>query len=137
MIEEYAGSLPFDLGFQGFADELASLPGDYAPPAGRLLVARTGGRSIGCVALRRLDAGYAELKRLWVRPEGRGSGAGRMLVAAAIDAARAAGHAAVRLDTTPGMEAAQALYVSFGFVEIAPYRANPVPGTRYLELAIR
>jgi ribosomal protein S18 acetylase RimI-like enzyme len=132
----YAVSLPFDLGFQGFDDELASLPGDYAPPRGALLVARVAEASVGCVALRPLDGGVAELKRLYVRPEGRGTGAGRALTLAAIDAARAAGYVAIRLDTTPGMETAQALYESLGFVEIPPYRHNPVPGTRYLELRL-
>jgi ribosomal protein S18 acetylase RimI-like enzyme len=136
LLRAYAESLPFDLGFQGFAEELAALPGDYAPPRGRLLVARVGGASVGCVALRPLDGTTAELKRLYVRPEGRGTGAGRALAAAALDAARAAGYARVRLDTTPGMETAQALYRSLGFVEIPPYRENPVAGTRYLELEL-
>jgi ribosomal protein S18 acetylase RimI-like enzyme len=136
LVSAYAASLPFDLGFQGFEQELASLPGDYAPPRGRLLVARVGERSVGCVALRPLDAGTGELKRLWVEPEARGTGAGRRLVAAAIAEARTVGYSRIRLDTTPGMEAAQALYRSLGFVEIAPYRSNPVPGTTYLELAL-
>lgn len=137
LFEEYAASLPFDLGFQGFAEELATLPGEYAPPRGRLLVARNGERSIGCVALRAHGDDIAELKRLWVRPEARGSGAGRELVERAIGEARTIGYARIRLDTTPGMEAAQALYRSLGFVPIDAYRANPVPGTSYLELDLR
>jgi ribosomal protein S18 acetylase RimI-like enzyme len=137
LIREYAASLPFDLGFQGFDEELATLPGAYAPPRGRLLVARSGGRSVGCVALRPLDHETAELKRLWVRPEGRRSGAGRLLVEHAIEQARSAGYVRIRLDTTPGMEAAQRLYESLGFVEIPPYRSNPVAGTTYLELRLR
>lgn len=136
LIREYAASLPFDLAFQGFDAELAALPGDYAPPHGVLLVAREGERSLGCVALRPLAPGTAELKRLWVRPEARGSGAGRRLVEAALAYGRSSGYARVRLDTTPGMEAAQALYRSLGFVEIPPYRPNPVAGTTYLELVL-
>ena len=137
LIQEYAGSLRFDLGFQGFETEIATLPGDYAPPRGRLLLARTEDRSVGCIALRPLAGDIAELKRLWVRPAARGTGAGRLLVGEALRQARLARYARVRLDTTPGMEAAQAIYRSVGFVEIPPYRANPVQGTTYLELALR
>lgn len=137
LIREYAESLTFDLGFQGLDEELAALPGAYAPPRGRLLVARSGNRSVGCVALRALDTETAELKRLWMRPEARGSGAGRKLVAQAVAAARTIGYASIRLDTTPEMGAAQALYRSLGFAEIEPYRPNPVPGTTYLELRLR
>lgn len=136
LIREYAASLPFDLGFQGLEDELAALPGAYAPPRGCLLLACGRGRPAGCVALRPLDGKTAELKRLWVRPEARGTGAGRLLVGQAVERARMAGYARVRLDTVPGMEAAQALYRSFGFVEIAPYRPNPIPGATYLELSL-
>ncbi len=137
LMEEYAESLPFDLGFQGFETEVATLPGSYAPPAGRLLVARRENDSVGCIALRPLAADIAELKRLWVRPEARGTGAGRLLVGEALQQARSAGYARVRLDTAPGMEAAQALYRSFGFIAIPPYRPNPVPGATFLELAFR
>jgi ribosomal protein S18 acetylase RimI-like enzyme len=137
LILEYAASLPFDLTFQGFDDELATLPGAYAPPRGRLLIARLGSRSIGCVGLRPLDRHTAELKRLWVRPEARETGVGKLLVGHAVEHARAAGYARIRLDTTPGMEAAQALYRSFGFVEIPAYRPNPIPGATYLELSLR
>jgi ribosomal protein S18 acetylase RimI-like enzyme len=136
LFREYADSLAFDLGFQGFEAELAGLPGDYVPPRGRLLVALDGNGALGCVALRPLAEDVAELKRLYVRPTARGTGAGRRLTEAAIAAARAAGYAAIRLDTTPGMETAQALYRSLGFVEIEPYRENPVAGTRYLELRL-
>jgi putative acetyltransferase len=128
--------LSVDLGFQGFDREMASLPGEYAPPRGALLVARTAGRSLGCVAFRPLDDGTAELKRLWVRPDARGTGAGRLLVARALEDARGAGYERIRLDTLRGQEAAQALYRSFGFAEIAPYRHNPVAGTTYLELVL-
>ena len=137
LMEEYAESLPFDLGFQDFETEVATLPGSYAPPAGRLLVARRENDSVGCIALRPLAADVAELKRLWVRPEARGAGAGRLLVGEALQQARSAGYARVRLDTAPGMESAQALYRSFGFIAIPPYRPNPVPGATFLELAFR
>ena len=137
LMEEYAESLPFDLGFQGFETEVATLPGSYAPPAGRLLVARRENDSVGCIALRPLAADIVELKRLWVRPEARGAGAGRLLVGEALQQARSAGYARVRLDTAPGMESAQALYRSFGFIAIPPYRPNPVPGATFLELAFR
>ena len=137
LMEEYAESLPFDLGFQDFETEVATLPGSYAPPAGRLLVARRENDSVGCIALRPLAADVAELKRLWVRPEARGTGAGRLLVGEALQQARSAGYARVRLDTAPGMEAAQGLYRSFGFIAIPPYRPNPVPGATFLELAFR
>jgi putative acetyltransferase len=137
LIREYASSLPFDLGFQGLHRELAELPGDYAPPRGRLVVARLDGRSVGCVALRPLELDVAELKRLWVRPVARGTGTGRLLVEHVVRQARSAGYERIRLDTTPCMEAAQCLYESLGFVEIAPYRANPVAGVRYLELSLR
>lgn len=136
LFEEYAASLPFDLGFQGFEAELAGLPGDYAPPRGCLLVARSGGRSVGCVALRPLDGDAAEMKRLWVTPGARGGGVGRELVLRLVDEARSIGYARIRLDTTPGMEAAQTLYRSLGFTAIEPYRPNPVPGTVYLELEL-
>lgn len=134
---EYAASLPFSLDFQGFDDELAALPGAYAPPDGRLLLASRAGTPVGCVALRRHDARTAELKRLYVRPEGRGGGTGRALAVAAIAAARAAGYERIVLDTVPGMETAQALYRELGFREVAPYRFNPVPGTAFLALSLR
>lgn len=137
LFREYAASLSFDLGFQGFGEELAGLPGGYAPPDGRLLLALADGAAAGCVALRRHDERSAELKRLYVRPHARGSGAGRALVEAALAAARAAGYERVVLDTVPGMESAQALYRSLGFVDIAPYRHNPVPGAAFLELSLR
>lgn len=137
LFEEYAASLAFELDFQGFADELAGLPGAYAPPRGRLLLALDGGSAVGCVALRPVDGRTAELKRLYVRPRARGSGAGRRLTEAAVAAARAAGYERIVLDTVPGMEAAQALYRSLGFADTAPYRFNPVEGASFLELRLR
>lgn len=131
---EYRERLGIDLCFQGFEAEVKGLPGDYVPPGGRLLLALHDGEPVGCIALHVFQGRSCELKRLFVRPSARGLGAGRALVAAAIAAARAIGYAEMRLDTLPSMVAAQRLYESFGFVDIAPYRDNPVPGARYLAL---
>jgi GNAT superfamily N-acetyltransferase len=136
LMRAYADSLPFDLGFQGFDRELAQLPGDYAPPRGALLVAHLGDRIGGCVALRPFDGRTCEMKRLFVSPTARGAGLGRLLAEAVIEEARRLGYSAMRLDTTPGMERAQGLYAELGFREIAPYRHNPVDGTRFLELEL-
>ncbi len=132
LMQEYQTRLGVDLCFQGFEAELKGLPGDYAAPGGRLLLASINGSAIGCVALRALDGSRCEMKRLFVRPAGRGLGVGRALVTRVMDEARAIGYAEMVLDTLPTMAEAQALYHAFGFRDISPYRVNPIPGTRYL-----
>ncbi|HEX4525675.1 MAG TPA: GNAT family N-acetyltransferase [Gaiellaceae bacterium] len=136
LLRAYAASLPFELDFQDFDRELAELPGAYAPPRGALLVARVEGEAIGCVALRPLIGDTCEMKRLFVLPAARGTGLGRRLAVAIVSEGRRRGYARMRLDTTPGMETAQALYEELGFEEIAPYTRNPVAGTRFLELEL-
>lgn len=131
---EYQRALGVDLCFQDFESELAGLPGRYAPPSGRLLIAAEGDRVLGVAALRALEEGDCEMKRLFVRSAGRGSGIGRMLAGRLIDEARLAGYRRMLLDTLPAMAQAQTLYRSIGFVEIAPYCANPIPGTLYMAL---
>lgn len=134
---EYAQSLGFSLCFQNFDKELAGLPGDYAPPEGRLLLAEYEGRPAGCVALHKLDSGLCEMKRLYLRPEFRGKGLGRALAERIIAEARQIGYQRIRLDTVePVMKDAVAMYRKLGFKEIAPYRANPIAGAMYLELEL-
>lgn len=134
---EYAQSLGFSLCFQNFDQELAGLPGDYAPPGGRLLLAEFEGEPAGCVALHKLAPDICEMKRLYLRPKFRGKGLGGILVQAIFAEARQIGYRRMRLDTVePVMKNAVAMYRKLGFREIAPYRANPMAGTLYLELTL-
>jgi len=147
---EYAERLNVDLCFQGFAQELANLPGAYTPPRGRLLLAG-GHAAFGCVALRPLDPGLqcgsgvaaakdesiiGEVKRLYVQPDRRGQGWGGRLARAIVDEARAIGYREVKLDTLESMTAARALYAELGFRECAPYYENPLVGVVYMSLAL-
>lgn len=134
---EYAESLGFSLCFQGFDKEIANLPGDYAPPRGRLLLAHQAGEWAGCIALRSLEPTICEMKRLYVRPAFRGKGVGRVLVDRLIADARLIGYERMRLDTiATSMQDAIALYRRRGFREIAPYRENPIAGALYMELTL-
>lgn len=133
---EYAGLVAEALCFQNFDQELEALPGAYAPPGGLLLIARDGKTAAGCVALRRLDAGTAEMKRMYVRETHRGTGLGRKLAAAVIDEARKRGHARIVLDTLPKLTTAIALYRDLGFRECGPYLASPTPGALCFELRL-
>jgi ribosomal protein S18 acetylase RimI-like enzyme len=134
---EYVDSLSFDVSFQNFEQELAELPGSYAPPSGCLLLATTCGEPAACVALKDLGDGVAEMKRLYVRPTYRGTGLGRKLAERVIDAAKKRGYQAIRLDTVaPEMARAVNLYRSLGFLEIPPYNYHPVAGTLFMELRL-
>ena len=136
LFREYAEAISTDLEYQGFGAELASLPGQYAPPGGALLIAHIGSHVAGCVALRSLGGHAAEMKRLYVRAAYRSSGLGKQLVDAAIYAARQAGYSELRLDTLPSMASAQRLYHRLGFVEIPPYNSTYVAGTRFYSLKL-
>ena len=134
---EYGSSLGFNLCFQSFDQELAGLPGDYAPPEGVLLLAEYEGALAGCVALHKIEPHICEMKRLYLRPQFRGRGAGRALAETIIWEARAIGYRRMRLDTVePVMQDAVALYRHLGFIEIAAYRPNPIPGAMYMELEL-
>jgi ribosomal protein S18 acetylase RimI-like enzyme len=137
LFRAYARSLPVDLAPQGFSQELKSLPGPYAPPSGELLLAKRGDHVLGAIALRALDEPHvAEIKRLFVRPQGRRMGVGKSLVAAILNAATERGYGEVKLDTLPSMESAITLYESFGFAPIPPYGSHPYPGLVTLGLKL-
>jgi putative acetyltransferase len=137
LFREYAAGLNIDLCFQNVDQEVAGLPGNYAPPRGRLLLAIEGKQSAGCIALRSLGDSDCEMKRLYVRPEFRGQGLGKKLITTLIDAAREIGYERMLLDTLPGkMDSAIALYRSLGFSEVAPYYHNPVEGALFMELPL-
>jgi carbonic anhydrase len=134
---EYAGWLGFSLCFQNFDRELAELPGAYAPPMGRLLLALRGGEIAGCVALRPILDGACEMKRLYVRPAFRGQGLGRALAVKIVEEAHDMGYERMLLDTIPAqMGSAIKVYRSLGFNEIGPYYESPVEGARYMELKL-
>jgi ribosomal protein S18 acetylase RimI-like enzyme len=134
---EYGSSLGFSLCFQSFDEELKNLPGAYAPPSGRLLLAQCGDHAGGCIALRRIEAGICEMKRLYVRPGDRGLGLGRMLVELLIAEARVIGYQRIRLDTVgSAMQDAIALYRRVGFKEIAPYSKIPIESALWMELLL-
>jgi GNAT superfamily N-acetyltransferase len=134
---EYAQSLGFSLCFQNFDHELARLPGDYAPPEGRLLLGEYEGELAACVALHKLDARICEMKRLYLRPQFRGKGLGRALAERIVAEARLIGYQRMRLDTVePVMKDAVAMYRKLGFKEIAAYCANPIAGALYMELEL-
>lgn len=128
LFRAYAATLPVDLAPQGFSQELESLPGVYGPPGGELLLAKRGDHVLGCIAVKQLAPGVAEIKRLFVRPKERKAGLGKALIEAALLTAKELGYAEVKLDTLPEMTAAIDLYKSFGFAPIPPYGSHPYPG---------
>jgi ribosomal protein S18 acetylase RimI-like enzyme len=136
LLHEYEVSLPVSLCFQDFEKELADLPGEYAPPRGKLLLGSLNGQVAGCVALRGLDDETCEMKRLYLRPGFRGKSAGRALATAIIGEARKLGYKKMRLDTLATMREARTLYDSLGFKRIEAYRHNPTPGAVFMELQL-
>lgn len=136
LFREYEASLDFDLDFQDFEEEMADLPGKYAPPEGCILIATAGDDPAGCVALRKLEDWICEMKRLYVRPRFRGLRIGAALASAIADEARRIGYGRMRLDTVVSMKEARSLYTSMGFEEIAAYCHNPLPNAAYMELRL-
>jgi ribosomal protein S18 acetylase RimI-like enzyme len=136
LFREYVASLAEDISFQNVDDEFAGLPGKYARPTGVVLVARDGEQAAGVIAYRMVEPGVCEMKRLYVRPAFRASGLGRELAGELIDDAKASGYRLMLLDTLASMDAARALYRDLGFVPIAPYYDNPLPGVMYMALEL-
>ena len=136
LFREYEAFLNVDLCFQGFEEELAGLPGKYAPPGGDLLIARDGDLVVGCVGVRPLGLGICEMKRLYVQPRARKTGLGRQLAQAIIKSARKLGYVTMQLDTLEKLTAALGLYHALGFTQTSPYYTNPLEGVVYLELAL-
>jgi putative acetyltransferase len=134
LFREYVASLAEDISFQHVDEELTTLPGKYARPTGAVLIARAGADAAGAVGYRMIEPGVAEMKRLYVRPAFRGSGLGRELASELIEDARAQGYRTMLLDTLASMSEARALYRDLGFVPVAPYYANPLPGVMYMAL---
>jgi len=131
---EYAESLDFSLCFQNFDNELANIPSQYSPPNGHLFLALSENEPIGCVGVRSFEKDICEMKRLYVKPEYRGKGAGKELAVSAIKSGKELGYEYMRLDTLSSMETANQLYKSLGFIEIKSYRDNPIDGAIYMEL---
>jgi putative acetyltransferase len=136
LLQEYAADMGLNFCFQGFSEELAALPGKYAPPDGRLLLAECDGLPAACVAMRKIADGVCEMKRLYVRPAFRGRGFGRTLAEAVIMSARDVGYRAMKLDTLASMKTAVTLYESLGFRRTAAYYENPLPNVVYFELQL-
>ena len=137
LFREYEKFLQVDLCFQGFEQELANLPGKYAPPDGALLLALRNEQPVGCVALRKLEENICEMKRLYVKPQGRGTGLGKKLAEEIITIARQRGYMLMRLDTLETLTEAVSLYQRLGFRQVPPYYDNPLPGALYWELDLR
>jgi len=134
---EYAAEIGIDLSFQGFEEELRSLPGKYREPSGCVVLAFIDGKIAGCAALRSLEEGLCEMKRLFVRDFAKGRGAGKALANKVLDEARERGYSFIRLDTLPSMAKAQGIYKSLGFYEIGPYVYNPIAGSVFMEKKLR
>lgn len=134
LVEEYARSLPIDLGFQDFEHEIVSLAHEYGPPQGHFVLAALAGAHVGCGGLRRFSDGVCEMKRLYVVPPHRSEGVGRAIAEALVNQARVMGYRTMMLDTLPAMDRAQALYAALGFKPAIAYRYNPAPGASFWRL---